>query len=250
MKRLLFVLVAIALSCSAAFADVTVTMTVSVRAGAATTADGTMISSAKGTKFRADTSMAGQNITLLSDAATKQQWMVNHGTKQIEPLDPQQALAGLPVTFGEPKASVTPNGQTKEIMGRVCQGYAVDVTMPMTFSGETIGLKMTGTAWVAKDGVGVAEYKAAQKVFNDIGMSTSMLGQGPTGKAMADLNKFLGDTGVVMEQVIQLTMEGAGQMAQMMAQAGSMTMTTKVTAISTDAIPDAKFALPEGYTKK
>ncbi len=28
-----------------------------------------------------------------------------------------------------------------------------------------------------------------------------------------------------------------------------MTMVTKVTAITTDPIPDSKFALPEGYTK-
>jgi len=31
---------------------------------------------------------------------------------------------------------------------------------------------------------------------------------------------------------------------------GGMALTTKVTAISTDPIPDSKFALPEGYTKK
>ena len=47
-----------------------------------------------------------------------------------------------------------------------------------------------------------------------------------------------------------MTMEGTGQMAQMMSQMGSMTFTTRVTAITTDPIPDSKFALPEGYTKK
>ena len=36
----------------------------------------------------------------------------------------------------------------------------------------------------------------------------------------------------------------------MMSQMGGMTITTKVTAISIDPIPDSKFALPEGYTKK
>jgi hypothetical protein len=47
-----------------------------------------------------------------------------------------------------------------------------------------------------------------------------------------------------------MTLEGTGQMAQMMSQMGGMTFTTKVTAITTDPIPDSKFALPEGYSKK
>ena len=66
---------------------------------------------------------------------------------------------------------------------------------------------------------------------------------------MAELTKVLGEAGVVMEQDNQMTMEGTGQMAQMMSQMGSMTFTTRVTAITTDPIPDSKFALPEGYTE-
>ena len=53
-----------------------------------------------------------------------------------------------------------------------------------------------------------------------------------------------------MEQDQQMTMEGTGQMAQKMGQMGKMAVTMKVTSIATDPIPDAKFALPEGYTKK
>ena len=126
-------------------------------------------------------------------------------------------MAGLPVSFGDAKAAVTPNGQTKEILGRQCQGYTVELTMPMTLAGETIVIRMSGPAWVAKDGAGVAEFKAAQKAFSDVGMSTSPLAQGPQGKGMAEVTKMLGEAGVVMEQEIQMTMEGTGQMAQMMA---------------------------------
>ena len=249
MKRLLFVLAVLVLSASAAFADVTVVVSVAINA-AQMSQDGTMTSYTKGTKFRVDTNMANQNVTLLSDAAAKQQWMINHGTKEIEPFDPQKMMANMPISVGDAKASVKPNGQTKEILGRTCQGYLVEVTMPMTVGGETVTLRIAGPAWVAKEGVGVAEFKAAQKAFNDIGMNTSMLAQGPQGKALAELYKALNDAGVVMEQENQVTMEGTGQMAQMLAQAGQMTMTMKVTSLSTDAIPDAKFALPEGYKKK
>jgi hypothetical protein len=249
MKRSLFVLVALVLFAATASADVTITMSISVNA-AQTANSGTTTSSAKGTKFRVDIEMSGQNLTILSDSATKQQWRIDHATKRIEPLDPGAAMAALPVTFGDAKAVVTPNGQTKEILGRVCQGYTVDVTMPMTLAGETLVLRLSGPAWIAKDGAGVAEYKAAQKALSDLGLSTSVFAQGPQVKGMAEMGKALIEAGVVMEQEIQMTTEGTGQMATMMAQMGGMTMTTKVTAITIDPIPDSKFALPEGYTKK
>jgi hypothetical protein len=249
MKRVLFVLSALALSAAAASADVTVTMSVSVNA-AQMSISGTTTSSAKGTKLRVDTEMSGQRLTILSDSATKQQWKIDHATKQIEPFDAQAAMASLPVSFGEARTVVTPNGQTREILGRQCQGYAVEVTLPMTMAGEAIVMKISGPAWITKDGAAVAEFRAAQKAFSDIGLTTSMLAQGPQGKAMAELTKALSEAGVVMEQGNQVTMEGTGPVAGMMAQMGGMTMTTKVTAITTDPIPDSTFALPEGYTKK
>jgi hypothetical protein len=249
MKRLLFVLVALVLSAAAASADVTVTMSIS-GAAAQMAISGTTTSWAKGTKFRVDTEMSGQTVTVISDSVTKQQWKIDHATKQIEPLDVKAAMAALPVSVGEVKAVATPNGQTKEILGRQCKGYTVEVSVPMTLAGESIVMKMSGPAWIATDGAAVAEFRAAQKVFSDLGMPTSLLSQGPQAKGMEEIYRVLGQQGVVMEQENQMTVEGAGQMAQVMNQMGGMTFTTKVTAITTDPIPDSKFALPEGYTKK
>jgi hypothetical protein len=249
MKRVLLVLVALALLAPTAFADVTVTTSISILA-AAMTADGTMTTYAKGSKVLVDSSVAGQTVSVLSDAATKQQWTINHGTKTIEPLNPAQAMAALPISFGDAKVSVTPNGQKKDILGRSCQGYTLDISIPATIGGEVITMRMVGPAWVAKDGAGVAEYKASNKAFTEVGMSTSLLAQGPQGKGMVEATKALADAGIVLEQELKMTMEGTGQMAQMLGQAAGATITMKVTAISTDAIPDVKFALPEGYTKK
>jgi len=249
MKRFLFVLVTLVLSAAAASADVTVTKTIS-GAAAQMAISGTTTSWAKGTKFRVDTEMSGQSLTVISDSATKQQWKVDHATKQIEPFDAKATMAALPVSVGDVKATATPNGQTKEILGKQCKGYTVEVTVPMTIAGETIVMKMSGPAWITTDGAAVAEFRAAQKAFSDLGMPTSLLSQGPQAKGMEEINKVLGEAGVVMEQENQMTIEGAGQMAQMMAQVGGMTMTMKVTAITADPIPDSKFALPEGYSKK
>ncbi len=249
MKRVLLVLVALILLAPTAFADVTVTASVSILA-AAMNADGTMTTYAKGTKFLSDGSVAGQNVSILSDAATKQQWTINHGTKTIEPLDAAKAMAAMPISFGEAKVSVTANGQKKDILGRSCEGYTIDISIPATVGGEAITMRMVGPAWVAKDGAGVAEYKASNKAFTEVGMSTSILAQGPQGKGMAAATKALADAGMVLEQELKMTMEGTGQMAQMLGQNAGATITMKVTAITTDPIPDSKFALPEGYAKK
>jgi hypothetical protein len=249
MKRVVLVLVSCVFLASAAFADITVTTGVSIVA-ANMTADGTMTTYSKGTKFRADSSLASQNMSLIGDAAAKQQWTVNHVTKTIEPFNPSAMPAGMPMTFGDPKVSVKPTGETKEILGRKCQGFNLDIAMPMTLSGESITMRMAGPVWVSNEGAGVAEYKASQKAFSDVGMSTSPLAQGPQGKAMAEATKALADAGIVLEQQLKMSMEGTGQMAQMLGQAGSATITMKVTAISTDPVPDSKFALPEGYTKR
>jgi hypothetical protein len=249
MKRLCLALIVLAIAAAPACADVTVTMTMSINVGPiATTSQ--VASLLKGAKVRSDAKLAGQDVSILFDSASKQVLMLNHVTKEVTVFDPQQAMAGMTMTFGEVKASVKPSGQTKEILGRVCQGFTVDLVMPMTMNGETLTMKMTGPVWLAKEGPGVAEYKSAQKVLADAGHSMLPFGQGPQAKAMAEVAKVLEDAGIAMEQEINVTVEGTGQVAQMMAQMGNMTIKWTVTAISTDPIPDDKFVVPAGYTRK
>ena len=45
-----------------------------------------------------------------------------------------------------------------------------------------------------------------------------------------------------------MTIEGTGQMAEMMKQMGPMKITQKVSSISADAISDDQFKVPEGFT--
>jgi hypothetical protein len=194
--------------------------------------------------------VASQDVSILFDPANKQLLMLNHVTREVTVYDPLQALAAVPITFGEVRASVKDLGQTKEILGRACQGFTVELIMPMTMGGETLTMKATGAVWMAKDGPGVAEYKSAQKVLAGTGLSISPFGQGPSVKGMLEVGKALADAGITMEQEIHMTMEGTGQVAQMMGQMGDMTMKWTVTAISTDPIPDEKFVIPAGYTKK
>ena len=59
------------------------------------------------------------------------------------------------------KASVKPNGQTKEIAGKTANGYDMEISVPATMGG-TSGMKMTviltGPMWIVKGAPGTAEY--------------------------------------------------------------------------------------------
>jgi len=60
------------------------------------------------------------------------------------------------------------------------------------------------------------------------------------------------EKGVPLEQEMQITITGTGQMAEMMSRsgAGNMKMTMKVTEISLDPIPAETFVIPGAAPKK
>jgi len=111
-------------------------------------------------------------------------------------------------------------------------------------------MKMSGALWIAEKGPGVEEYKAVSKAASESGVSTSFMAQGPQAKGMMEMQKAIAGAGIPLAQEFRMTLEGTGQAAAAMAQFGNMTMTTTVTALSTDPIAEEVFALPAGYTKK
>jgi hypothetical protein len=252
MKKTLFTMLALfVLVAPQASADIGITMTMSMNAGPMVIT-GEVVTRAKGQKMRADTKVMQQDISIFVDGAAKQVLMVNHLTKEITSADPAAQAAALPATIGDATVSIKPNGETKELMGRICKGYALDVTLPMTMAGETITIRMTGVSWMADSGPGVEEYKAISKVTSELGLSTSFMGQsgGLQSKGFAEMQKALADAGVPMAQEMTMVFEGTGERGAMMAQVGAMTMSTSVTALSTDAIADDVFVPPADYTKK
>ena len=239
------------LVCTAApaHADLGMTMTMSMNAGGMAV-NATMETRVKALKLRSDIKLMQQDMSIFFDAAAKEVWMVNHATREITSADPATVAGNLPVAFGEAVVSMKPTGQTREYLGRTCQGYALEMTVPMTLGQETVSMKMTGTLWIADKGPGVDEYKAVSKAAAEFGVSTSFMAQGPTMKGMVEMQKAMADAGIPLAQEFQMTLEGTGQAAAAMAQFGNMTMSMTVTALSTDPIPDDVLALPAGYTKK
>lgn len=243
----LLALLLVVLAAAPSRADVTMKMTIAMNGPMSM--NGTSTIYVKGLKMRTDVSMMGQEMSLLLDAVAKQQLMLNHGTKVVSTLDPKAAMANLPVTIGEVTASVKPNDQTKEILGRQCRGYQVTMTMPLTMGGETVTMTMAGVAWIAKEGPGVAEYQAFYKAAGAAGLSVNPMGQGVQSKGMDEMYKALAEAGLPLLQELQMSFEGGGQMASGLA-AMALTTTMTVTEVSGETIPDDKFTVPAGYTKQ
>ena len=234
---------------SPASADLGMTMTMSMNAGGMAV-NATMETRLRASKMRSDIKMMQQDMSVFFDAAAKQVVMVNHATREITSPDPAAIAGNFPVSFGEAAVSMKATGQTKELLGRTCQGYALEMTVPMSFGQEAITMRMSGTIWIADKGPGVEEYKALTKAASESGFSTSFMAQGPTMKGMIEMQKAMAEAGIPLAQEFQMTLEGTGQAAAAMAQFGNMTMSTTVTALTTDPIADEVFVLPAGYTKK
>jgi len=243
------ILVLVLCAASPASADLGMTMTMSMNAGGMAVTS-TMETRVKALKMRSDIKLMQQDMSIFFDAAAKEVWTVNHVTKEITSADPSALAGNFPVTFGEAVVSMKPTGQTREILGRACQGYAIEMTVPMSLGQEAITMKMSGTLWIADKGPGVDEYKAVSKAAADFGFSTSFMAQGPQAKGMIELQKTMADAGIPLAQEFQMTFEGTGQAGAAIAQVGNMTIATTVTALSTDPIPDDVMALPAGYAKK
>jgi len=253
MKRaapaLLVLFALFACGASPASADLGMTATMSMNAGGMAV-NASAETRLKATKMRADIKLMQQDASVLFDAATKEVWMVNHATREISAADPSAIAGNLPIAFGDATVSMKPTGQTKELLGRVCQGYALEMTVPMSLGQEAITMRIFGTLWITDKGPGVEEYRALTRAAAESGFSTSFMAQGPTMKGMVEMQKAMADAGIPLAQELQMTMEGTGQAAAALAQFGNMTMTMTVTALSTDPIADEVFSLPAGYTKK
>jgi hypothetical protein len=108
---------------------------------------------------------------------------------------------------------------------------------------------MKGSTWVAKDAPGAAEYAAYQKAMSAADLATAAMGA--TGVNLPGMDKMAkamaGVQGVPVLTEVTMSIEGEGQMADMMRQMGAMKVTTKVLSVKTDAITDDIFQVPAGY---
>ena len=272
MKRF-FVACAAVLAVSASLhADVTVKQTITMSGGAAAIAGGmpmpALTMRIKGLKARTDIDVMGQTMTTIVDLAAKQMYVLNSADKTAKLVDLSAPAAGAPAAAAAAMPKIEgkfeSTGKSQTIDGLTCDEYAFAMTVAL---GETMGgrgaqmppeamemmkdvkMVMNGSIWMTKTGPGVAEYIAFQKAAADSPMASaiasSMGGSNGMDKVMTAVAKA---QGMAYLTEIDMTMEGSGQMVEMMKQMGAMKMTNKVTDVSTAAIADDLFKLPAGYT--
>ena len=267
MKRWVAVAVAVMLASAALRADVTVTQSVTMAGGPAAMAAGApmprVVTQIKGMKMRIESGVAGNTTVTLVDLATKQILMLNAADKTARALDSASTPVPKDTPVPEMESSFKATGQSKTIDAVACDEYAISMTMDMANMAGRGGqmppeaaemmkdmkMVMTGSSWLAKSGAGIAEFLTFQKGAVEAGLGGAMLGaMGGAGNGLDKILKASATAnGMPYLTEMTITIEGAGPMADMMKQMGSMTVTNKVTAISTDALSDDLFKVPADY---
>jgi hypothetical protein len=241
------------------FADVTVK---AIGAGKGMGVSGNMTTTTyiKGNKMRTDSVTGDTTRTMIFDVDSQKLYSFDSKKKEADVWDMQAFGENITknVDASGMKASVKPNGKTKEIAGKTASGYDMAIELPTSLGGPG-GMKMTvmlnGPMWVVKGAPGTAEYVAFYKsavekgwIFSDPRGAKGNPGQA---KAMAEMYKQLAETGgIPYETEMNMKMGGDGPMAGMMAKMGGMTSTSTVQSVETGALAADLFAPPAGYKLK
>ena len=258
MRRSIPAFIAILALAAPAYADVTIKSTMTGKGmGVGGTAN--TVTYIKGNKMRSDTVTGDTTRSVIFDMETSRMISFDNKKKEADVYDMQKLAAEMSknVQVADMKASIKPNGKTKQIAGQNAAGYDAEIIVPAMMGGEK-GMKMTvtltGPMWVVKDAPGAAEYlnfykNAVEKgwFFTDPRAAKGQPGQA---KAMAEMYRQIAQAGLPYEQEMNMKMGGEGPMASMFAKMGNITMTTTVNSVETTKIAADLFAVPAGYKLK
>ena len=257
MKRLAVAAVFLLVATSLAFADVTVKYTTKGKGMMGMAGDIDTTTSIKGNKMRSEATIGGNLTITIMDLDAQQMITLNPKKKEAEVLDLDKFNEELAKTIGaaDAEVSITPNGETKQVLGQSCAGYVVNISMPMEMGGMSMTMSMGGPMWLAVGAPGSDDFSAFYKTAAQKGFfftnAQQAKAQPAQAKGMAEMYKAVAELkGVVYEQVMDIKIKGEGPMASMMSKMGSSSMTITATSVSTDDLPADMFAIPAGYKVK
>jgi len=256
MKHVLFVAAMTLSLAGSLLADVTIKQTTGGK-GMGVAAAGTSTTYVKGMKMRSDVDVHGTTMTTIFDVDAQKMYIFDSKKKSADVWDMQAFSAEMAksVEAGEIKTSLKPNGEKKEVAGKNAAGYDLLVSVPATMGGPG-GMAMTvtlkGPVWIVKNAPGTADYVAFYKaaaekgwIFSDPRAAKGSPGQA---KAMAEMyHQLAAAGGLPYESTTEISIDGEGPMAAVMARMGGMSMTSTVTSVDTATLDDALFAPPAGY---
>lgn len=211
----------------------------------------------KGNKMRSDATLAGTTQTTIFDVDAQKMYIFDSKKKQADVWDMAAFGAELAkvVDMSGAKASVKPNGQTKQIATHTAAGYDVDISTQSALAGSkdmTMTVTLSGPIWIVKNAPGSADYARFYKgavekgwIFSDPRAAKGQPGQA---KAMAEMYKQMAEIGgIPYETSVQIRMSGSGPMAALMSKMGAVTMTATVDSVEVAPLADELFAPPAGY---
>ena len=261
MKRLVLAIVLSVAVALPASADVTIKMTTGGKGmGMSGTSTGTTY--IKGNKMRSDLQVGSRTQTTIFDLDAQKMYIFESGRKEADVWDMADfgKQIGTSVDATNMKASIKPNGQTKQFGTLTANGYDMEISVPAAMGGNkdmVMTVTLSGPVWVVKNAPGAAEYTAFYKaavekgwIFGDPRAAKAQAGQA---KAMAEMyRQFAEIGGIAYESDIQMKMGmdgagGSGMMAGMLAKMGNMSMQTKVDDVQTGTLAADLFAPPDGY---
>ncbi len=207
----------------------------------------------KGTKMRTET--AGR-VTIM-DAATRQMISLNPEKKEAVVYNLADLQANMQqMIAGEPKVTMTPNGQTRTILNTPCAGYDLAMSIPMKMGDNTMAMNMTGAIWIAKGVPGASDYAGFYTAAAENGLffGNPDAARGPGSaqlKSTVEMyRKIAALGGIAYQTEMQMKFDADGMMGSMMNKMGGGGLTTTVTAVSTEAVDASMFTVPADYKTK
>lgn len=212
----------------------------------------------KGLRMRTESVAGGTTRTMIFDVAAQKMYIFDSKKKEVDVWDMAdfgQQMA-TSVDPGAMKASVTPNGQTKQLAGKSAAGYDMNISVPTRLGDQKNGMEMvvslSGPVWIVKGAPGTQDYLAFYKAAAEkgwiFGDPRAAKGQPGQARATAEMYRQLAAAGgLPYEMEMNIKMGGDGPMAAMMARMGNISMTTTLVSAETAPLADDLFAPPADY---
>jgi hypothetical protein len=216
----------------------------------------------KGNKMRSEAQIGDRTQVTIFDLDAQKMYSFDTKKKEADVWDMAAFAAELSKTVDTSamKATLTPNGQTKQIAGQTATGYDLEISMPAPMGGNKdmmMMVTMSGPTWIVKNAPGAADYirfykAAAEKgwIFSDPRAAKGAPGQA---RATTEMYKQLADAGgIAYESNFEIKMSsnggGAGNpLGGLLARMGNMSMATTIQSVETSPLADDLFAPPAGY---
>ncbi len=219
-------------------------------------AQGESVTYIQGLKMRNETTLKGDLTITILDLDAQQFITLDPKKKRAEVTNLADMSRQLrEISGGDVSVRMDPTGQTRDIGGQTCQDYRMAVRVAASpIPDQPIQVLMQGPVCLAPEAPGKDEvvrfYSTAAERGLFFGNPRVAQGQPGQAKGLAELYRVMSEKGVPYAMDMEISFEGTGMIAQMMARMGKSSMQSTLTRISTESLDPSLFEIPEGYKVK